>query len=220
MERLACVVTQPRSSPRAEVAMRIILIGPPGAGKGTQSQRLLRHLGVPHLSTGEMLREAVRGRTDEGKEAQKFMTQGALVPDPIILKLVERRLQDPDCLSGCLLDGFPRTLGQAQALDGFLQDHAIPLHGVIELRVDDGELMHRLISRRRQDDQPDIFRQRLNSYYQQTQPLLEYYNRRGLLETIDGIGATEEVFERVKKVLNSFSIRDQSSGGHQSAGAT
>ena len=143
--------------------MRLIFIGPPGAGKGTQSQRLIDKLQVPHLSTGDMLREAVQNQTPEGRRAIEFMDRGKLVPDDIILAMVARRIAEPDCAKGCLLDGFPRTLAQAEALDSLLAKQNIPLDAVVELRVDEDALARRLSERGRTDDRPEVIRERLDS---------------------------------------------------------
>lgn len=182
--------------------MRIIFIGPPGAGKGTQAERLLEYLKVPHLSTGDMLREAVRKKTPEGLSAQEYMDRGDLVPDSVILALVGRRLSEPDCAAGCLLDGFPRTVAQAEALGEQLAASQQPLDGVIELRVNEEALIERLASRGRADDRPDVIRQRLVAYRQQTEPLLNFYRNLGLLHSIDGAGTPEEVFARIEAVLD------------------
>lgn len=187
--------------------MRVVFIGPPGAGKGTQSQRLLKYLGVPHISTGDILREAVRNRTREGILAEKYMNEGSLVPDPIIIDLVGRRLDDRDCAHGCLLDGFPRTLGQAKALDEFLEEHGKPLDGVLELKVDENTLVQRLAGRARSDDSPQVIRQRFHTYRERTEPLLDYYRIRGILETIPGVGTPDEVFERIKQALDRLAKR-------------
>jgi adenylate kinase len=182
--------------------MRLIFLGPPGAGKGTQSERLLRYLRIPHLSTGDMLRSAIAGRTPEGARAEEYMSAGQLVPDPIILDLVAARLEKPDCMSGALFDGFPRTLGQAQALDDYLQQHGRPLDLVLELRVPDEAVIKRLSGRGRTDDRPEVIAQRLKAYWSQTRPLTDYYSQRGLLETIDGIGSPDEVFDRIKRAVD------------------
>ncbi|MCE9631367.1 MAG: adenylate kinase [Planctomycetia bacterium] len=184
--------------------MRIILIGPPGAGKGTQCQRLVEFLKVPHLSTGEMLRAEVRSRTPAGIEAASFMEQGRLVPDPIIVGMVSRRLQAPDCRSGCLLDGFPRTLPQAETLDDLLERRAMSVDGVIELAVPRDELVRRMLARKREDDDPEIFSKRITSFEVQTAPLLDYYLRQGKLASIDGLGTAEEIFTRVKAAVRRF----------------
>lgn len=184
--------------------MRIILIGPPGAGKGTQCQKLVELLRIPHLSTGEMLRSAVRARTPEGLKAERFMTSGQLVPDDIIVGMVTRRLESADCRDGCLLDGFPRTLPQAETLDDLLERRAMSVDGVIELAVPRDELVRRMLARGREDDDPDVFARRIESFELQTAPLLDYYSRQGKLASIDGLGSAEETFERVRRAVAGF----------------
>jgi len=182
--------------------MRLIFIGPPGAGKGTQAERVLAYLKIAHLSTGDMLREAVQKQTPEGLSAKQYMDRGDLVPDEVVVAIVARRLSEPDCAAGCLLDGFPRTVAQAESLDKMLAGSGQPLDGVIELRVDEEALVKRLASRGRADDQPDVIRQRLVAYRKQTEPLLDFYRQQGLLHSVDGLGTPDEVFARIRSVLD------------------
>jgi adenylate kinase len=182
--------------------MRIVFIGPPGAGKGTQAERLIERYKLAHLSTGDMLRAARDAQTEVGRKAEEYMSQGQLVPDDIIVAIIAERLAMPDCKGGYLLDGFPRTIAQAEALDAMLAKKATPLDIVLELRVEEEELFRRLAGRGRADDTPDVIRQRLVAYRKQTEPLLEYYGKRNLLTVIDGLGTVEQIFDRVKAVLD------------------
>lgn len=182
--------------------MRIIFIGPPGAGKGTQSLRLVEYLGIPHLSTGDMLRLAVAARTPSGVLAEPYMDAGQLVPDEIILKLMDERLRQGDCGRGALFDGFPRNLHQAAALDRMLEKmFGQALDAALEMNVDDAEIIRRLSGRQRTDDRPAVIAERLKSYWHETRPLLEYYRQRGVLRVIDGIGSQDQVFDRIKAAL-------------------
>jgi len=184
--------------------MRIVFIGPPGAGKGTQAERIVQTYGLAHLSTGDMLRAARDAQTEIGRKADQYMSRGELVPDSVILEIVAARLEEPDCRTGYLLDGFPRTIAQAEALDRMLAEQHTPLDIVLELAVPEEELFRRLAGRGRADDQPDVIRQRLVAYRQQTEPLLEYYGKAGLVESVDGVGSVDEIFERIKSVLDTI----------------
>lgn len=190
--------------------MRIILIGPPGAGKGTQCQRLIEYLEVPHLSTGEMLRAAIQEGTSEGVEAKSFMEHGQLVPDALVLSMITKRLESPDCRPGCLLDGFPRTLPQAEMLDDLLERRAMSVDGVIELVVPRDELIRRMMARKRDDDNPQVFTKRIMSFETQTAPLLDFYSGQGKLASIDGLGHADEIFERVKLAVDKFDRKSRS----------
>lgn len=182
--------------------MRIVFIGPPGAGKGTQAERLVKTYTLAHLSTGDMLRAARDAHTELGQKAEQYMSTGALVPDDIIIGLIGERLEQPDCAGGYLLDGFPRTIAQAEALDRLLAAKRTPLDVVLELRVPEDELFRRLAGRGRADDNPEVIRQRLVAYRNQTAPLLDYYRQRGGLKSIDGLGTIDEIFARARAVLD------------------
>lgn len=184
--------------------MRIVFIGPPGAGKGTQSARLARYLKIPHLSTGDILRVAKRAGTDLGKIVGPIMDAGGLVGDELMLDVVSERLSFGDCNEGFLLDGFPRTVPQAASFCKHLEDQNQRLDHVIELRVADVELRKRLETRfrdlqdPRRDDHPDAIPHRLDVYHTETSPLLGFYSRLGgVLKTVDGLGSMDTVFERI-----------------------
>jgi adenylate kinase len=181
--------------------MRIVFLGPPGAGKGTQAQRLKDYLGVAHLSTGEMLRDAED--TPLGQEAARYMSAGKLVPDDVVVGIVVERLGDKDCADGCLFDGFPRTVPQAEALDRVLAERGMPLDLVIALDVPENELFKRLSARGRLDDDPQTIAERFRQYSGQTQPLIEYYRLRGVLRQVDATGSPDTVFERIRKTVDA-----------------
>jgi adenylate kinase len=181
--------------------MRIVFLGPPGAGKGTQAQRLKSYLGVAHLSTGEMLRDAAD--TPLGRRANQYMNSGQLVPDDVVVGIVVERLKDDDCENGCLFDGFPRTVPQAEALDRMLTEHGMPLDLVLALDVPESDLITRLSARGRPDDNLDAIAERFRQYHALTKPLLDYYSRRGILRQIDASASPEKVFERIQNAVDA-----------------
>jgi adenylate kinase len=179
--------------------MRAILLGPPGAGKGTQAERLCRTHELVHLSTGDLLRDAVSRKTSLGLEARAFMDRGELVPDRLVLDLLQERLRAAPAGAGFLLDGFPRNVAQAEALDAVLGrsgvDHVVHLH------LDDEEILRRLLKRGRRDDTEEVIRNRLRVYRAETEPLVAHYRARGLLRTIDATGSVEDVTDRIEEAL-------------------
>ena len=193
--------------------MRLILLGPPGAGKGTQAQHLVAKYGIVQLSTGDMLRAAVKAGTSLGQKVEGIMASGALCPDDVVVSIVEERIAQPDASKGFILDGFPRTVPQAEALDRMLARHDIVLDAVIELRVDEEALVRRIESRiaemrkrgepLRPDDNPDVLHKRLMAYRAQTAPLIAYYRDHGLLRSIDGMAAIEQVADAIEEALNT-----------------
>jgi len=206
----------------------MVLLGPPGAGKGTQAQQLEEELKIPQIASGDLLRLAVRNKSPLGLEAKRYMDQGALVPDDLVLKMIEERLADPDAAKGFILDGFPRTLAQAEALRAMLERNHQALDGVLALVVPDQEIIKRISGRRtckncgamyhtifdpprnvglcnkcnselyqRDDDAEDTVKMRLEVYDTQTRPLLNYYQERGLLKRVDGVGSLDNVRQRI-----------------------
>jgi len=186
-------------------ASRLLFLGPPGAGKGTQAQRLIERLGIPQISTGEMLRAAVKARTPVGLQAKGYMDRGELVPDAVVIAVAEERLRQPDTEKGFILDGFPRTVEQAEALDRMLGRLGRRLERCLALKVDEQRLVQRLLGRARiegrTDDSEAAIRTRMRVYREQTAPLLDFYRRKGVLVEVDGVGSMEEVARRIDEAL-------------------
>jgi adenylate kinase len=214
--------------------MNLILLGPPGAGKGTQAQMIVAQYHTPQISTGEILRAAVKEGTELGKQAKAFMTKGELVPDEVVIGIIDQRLREPDCKTGFILDGFPRTTAQAEALQTILTKIGKSIDHVVNIEVDSEELVRRLTGRRtcnncggmfhilfhppqkdgicdrcggtlyqREDDREEAIRTRLKEYQKQTAPLIEYYEDKHLLRSIQGVGGQNQIFEQVVRVLST-----------------
>jgi adenylate kinase len=193
--------------------MRLILLGPPGAGKGTQAQLLAAKYGIVQLSTGEMLREAVKSATPIGRKVQDIIARGRLAPDSLVVGIVGQRIAEPDARNGFILDGFPRTVPQAAALDRMLAGKGLSLDAVIELRVNEEALLKRIESRvaemtargeaLRDDDNPEVLRTRLKAYREETAPLIAHYRQQGVLRTINGMAPIAEVTEAIDQSLSA-----------------
>ena len=208
--------------------MRLILLGPPGAGKGTQAQRLVQRHGLVQLSTGEMLRAAVAAQTPVGLKAKDIMASGGLVPDDIVIGIISDRLDQPDARKGFILDGFPRTVPQAQALDELLKKKHIRLDAVVELRVNESALLARVETRVAQmiargeevriDDTPEVLSKRLASYRSMTEPLIHYYSERRKLLTVDGMMTIEHVTREINRILAAIGAAEASKKAPGKAG--
>lgn len=214
--------------------MNIILLGPPGAGKGTQAKKIEEHYSVPHISTGDILREHINHGTGLGMKAKSYMSRGELVPDELLIAIIKDRLSKKDCTKGFLLDGYPRTIPQADALQMILTESNRKLDAVLNISVDDEELVKRLSGRRmcscgasyhmvfnppkddeicdsckgklyqRDDDKPEAIRNRLIVYKKQTQPLIEYYRKKSILHTLNGGKGIPGIFDDIKKILDKI----------------
>ena len=189
--------------------MNIILFGPPGAGKGTQAQIIVDERGLVQLSTGDMLRSAIAAGTELGMKAKQIMDAGQLVSDDIMVDMIRERMAEDDCAKGVILDGFPRTVAQAEALDAMLDDQGISLNKVIEIQVDEEALLARIEKRAaetgaaRTDDNADVLAQRLKVYRNNTAPVLPYYREKGQLASVDGMQTVEKVSEAIRQCLDS-----------------
>jgi adenylate kinase len=205
--------------------MRMILVGPPGAGKGTQAARLVDTFRIPHISSGDMLRAAVKEGTAMGQEADRYMKAGKLVPDNVVIGMILERIAKPDCADGFMLDGFPRTVPQAEALDAALKAAKVALDAIVLIEVADGLILERVTGRRsdpktgtiyhttynpapaglevvqRKDDTAEACTERLVKYHGETEPILPFYASHGILKRVDGVGTLDEVSARIRKVL-------------------
>ncbi len=213
--------------------MNIVLLGPPGSGKGTQAKLLVEAFNIPQISTGDILRSAVAAQTELGKQAKSYMNKGELVPDALVVRIVEERLMEPDCNRGFILDGFPRTVAQAEALDRL----PLTIQAALNVQVDNAELMKRLTGRRtcrtcgamyhiyfgpsrkdgvcdkcngelyqRDDDREETIQNRLTVYAEQTNPLIQWYQKKNILHTINGIGSVQEIFDRIVGALRTAGL--------------
>jgi adenylate kinase len=194
--------------------MRLILLGPPGAGKGTQAKILVDAYGIPQLSTGDILRSAIAQKTPMGLAAKEIMDRGDLVPDEVVNGIVSERLDAPDARNGFILDGFPRTIPQAEALDAMLAEKGMKLDAVVEIAADEDVLVDRIVNRAREmavaggsaaraDDNVEVVRKRLNVYRELTEPLVEYYEGQGLVRTVDGMQGVGEVTAAIRRALHN-----------------
>lgn len=189
--------------------MRIVLLGPPGAGKGTQALLLKERFNIPHISTGEIFREEIEKNTKLGLKIKEYVSKGLLVPDNIVIEVVRKRLSQPDCSKGWILDGFPRTVAQARALEDLLKEIGQHLDVVIYLEVPEEEAVKRLLSRGRGDDRICTLKRRFKEYLEKTSSLVDFYKKRNLLIMINGVGSIEEVHSRIIKELRKLKLYEE-----------
>jgi len=184
--------------------MNIILFGPPGAGKGTQAEKISSHFNLPHLSTGNIFRENIKNETPLGKKVKSIMDSGNLVPDETVVELVASELDKPKYDNGVVLDGFPRTVAQAEALENYLKGNDKQIDTFITLEVPEDELISRILSRGegRSDDTPEKVKTRLQVYRDETRPVMDFYDEKGAVQKIDGVGSIDEIFNRIKKAIS------------------
>ncbi|GIX42840.1 MAG: adenylate kinase [Leptospiraceae bacterium] len=185
----------------------IVFMGPPGAGKGTQAKKICETLNIPQISTGDILRKAIQNGTELGKLAKSYIDKGELVPDSVVIGIVEERIKQDDCKNGFLLDGFPRTIKQAEELDKLLESLNKKINIVINLDVPEEEIVKRLLNRakieNRTDDTEPVIRNRMKTYLKQTYPLIQYYEKKGLLKNINGLGTIEEITKSIMNVIQN-----------------
>ncbi len=189
--------------------LNIVLFGPPGAGKGTQSQKLIEDYGLTHISTGDLFRKHLGEGTELGKKAQAFMDEGRLVPDQLVIDMVDDKLQEENNANGIIFDGFPRTIPQAEALDELLNKKSTPIKGMIALSVPDDELISRLLERgktsgRADDQNREKIATRLQVYQTETLPVANYYEAQGRYESVDGVGGIDTIYERIKQAIEQL----------------
>lgn len=183
--------------------MNIILVGPPGSGKGTQAENIIKDYKVAHISPGDMLRKHKKDGTELGMKANEYMQKGELVPDEIVVKMIEQRISEDDCKGGFMLDGFPRSLSQAKALDEMLEKQNMEKPVIINIVVSEDELVDRLLKRGRADDNEETIKSRLKVFNGQTSPVIEYYSEKGSVHEINGVGSIEGIYAEIKKVLDN-----------------
>ncbi len=190
--------------------LNLVLFGPPGSGKGTQSEKIIEKYGLVHLSTGDILRNEIKNETELGKQAEEIMKKGELVSDDIVIGMIRNKIRENQDARGFIFDGFPRTVAQAEALDSVMQDFQQEISGLISLEVPKDELVDRLLKRGqesgRSDDTLDVIENRINVYEEQTRPVARYYEKQGKYNPVNGVGSIEEIFERIVSAIKTFMV--------------